>query len=314
MPQALHIAVPDYYKQDREAETFSEFTDLFTPKEGPLGLWALESLQELASSDSSALLRDRQIRQMLRDHEERLPNGRVRRHALRVKREHEVFYIDRQRHVTRISDATWCKNVITDIGATAMLKNTWYASGSQIAIFNQIAITTDEASTTLTTNTGTSAITTLSVAALPKAYGTGLTMTIGYGTGTTQTVTLNGNASAGATSITVNSFTPSIDYPAGTFLVPIPLVTDNPSSLGGTSAYSGAITSGHFAYSGTGAGSRQVIIDNTFNTSTTAGSYRGTYTTNANPVASGSTGSHLIHNAKTIDSTTSLLITETLKV
>lgn len=324
----LLIAVPQYFQQDREATTFEEFSQIITPKlinpewngedPYPIGLWGLTSLHEIGKSDASALLRDGQVRSCLRAHEERLRNGRIKRHAAYVHREGEIYHVDNRRHVTRVGNGIWGKNVITDVGGKAMLQNLWNATGSAVTIMKYIAISTDEASTTLTASTTTSAITSISVAALPKALSSGATVVIGYGTGTTQTLTLNGSASLGATSITVNSFTPSIDYPIGTWVVPNPAVTDNPSSISGA-VYSSALSSGNFdsggSPSGSGAGNRQRVIAYTFDTSTTAGNYRGTWTANTSPVGgTGQTASHLIHPAMVVNNQTNLLVTETLKV
>jgi hypothetical protein len=41
----------------------------------------------------------------------------------------------------------WARNVITDNGATAALKNTWNNAGSAISIFNQIAVAAASGST-----------------------------------------------------------------------------------------------------------------------------------------------------------------------
>jgi hypothetical protein len=197
------------------------------------------------------------------------------------------------------------KNVITDLGAQALLNNTWAPSGTTPTIYNHVVISPNGVATTLTSATGTSAITTLSVAALPAAIANGKTLTIGYGGGTTQTVTINnsGGYSAGATSLTVNSFTPSINYPIGTALVAIPGVTDNPSSVSG-SVDSGALSSGAFtAASGSGAGNRTRPIAVTFTGSGgNAGSYTEAYTSNNATIAAGTTGSHVIFPAFTLGS------------
>ena len=210
----------------------------------------------------------------------------------------------------------WTKNVVTDNGATAMLKNTWNNAGSTIAIFNQIAVAAQAGSTTLTTalTNGQTGVTSLAVAALPASIPSGTTITIGYGSGTTQNVTTSATASASATSITVTSFTSNAAYAIGTNVVPVPTTSDNPSSVSGAQ-YSGALTSGAFTFSGTGAGNRQVVISFTFNGgSFTAGNYTEAYTTNANPIAAGSTASHLITTPMALNSTTNLTVTITEKL
>src|SRR6266576_2948675 len=78
------------------------------------------------------------------------------------------------RFTGKILQRIWARNVITDNGATAALKNTWNNAGSAVAIFNQIAISKDSGSTTLTSAlTSGNAVTTLAVQALPAAIGTG---------------------------------------------------------------------------------------------------------------------------------------------
>lgn len=210
----------------------------------------------------------------------------------------------------------WTKNVVTDNGATAMLKNTWNNAGSAIGIFNQIAVAANAGSTTLTTalTNGQTGVTSLAVAALPASIASGTVLTLGYGTGQTQSVTTSALASAGATSITVTSFTSNAAYAIGTNVVPNPTTSDNPSSASGAQ-YSGALSSGAFTFSGTGAGNRQVVIAFTFNGgSFTAGNYTEAWTTNANPVATGSTASHLITTPMALNSTTNLTVNITEKV
>jgi len=214
----------------------------------------------------------------------------------------------------KVKQRTLCKNVITDNGGISLLKNLWNSSGSAVTIMNHVVASPNGCSTTLTSATGTSPITTLSVAALPAAIANGATMTIGYGGGTTQTVTINnsGGYSAGATSLTVNSFTPSINYPIGTALVAIPSVTDNPSSVSGT-VDSGALSSGAFTYNATtGTGNRNVVIVATLTGTTgNAGNYTEAYTSNAGTIASNSTASHVIFPAFVLNSTTNESITLT---
>lgn len=210
----------------------------------------------------------------------------------------------------------WTKNVIVDNGGTAMLKNTWNNAGSAVSIFNQIAIGLQAGSTTLTTalTNGQTGVTSLAVQALPAAIASGVTITIGFGTGQTQNVVTNGTASLGATSITVNSFTSNAAYAIGTNVVPVPTTSDNPSGSTGAQ-YSGALSSGAFSFSGTGAGNRQVVITYQFlGASTTAGNYTEAYTTNANPIASGSTASHLITAPMAVNTSTNLTVTITEKV
>lgn len=211
----------------------------------------------------------------------------------------------------------WTKNVVTDTGGTAMLKNIWNNAGSAVSIFNQIAIAAQAGSTTLTTALAANATgqTSLAVAALPAAIPSGTTLTLGYGGVAPQNIVTSALAAIGATSITVTSFTVnSTGFIVGSNVVPVPTTSDNPSSVTGAQ-YSGALSSGAFAFSGTGAGNRQVVITFAFTGgSFTAGNYTEAYTCNANPIVAGSTASHLITTPMPLNSTTNLTVTITEKV
>jgi len=220
------------------------------------------------------------------------------------------------RHTGDINQLVWAKNTITDNGAISMLKNTWNNAGSAVGIMNHIVISPNGCSTTITSATGTSAITTLSVAALPAALADNDQLTIGYGGANPQTVQVNNGAgyAIGATSITIDSFTPPVNYPIGTALVLIPKVTDNPSSVSG-SQDSGALSGGAFTFNATtGLGNRNVVIVYTFvGTSGNAGTYREAYTSNAGTIASNSTASHVIFPGFVLDASTNEQITLTEK-
>ncbi len=221
------------------------------------------------------------------------------------------------RYTNEILERLWVKNIVTDTGATGMLKNTWNSAGSAIAIFNQIAIAANAGSTTLTVALAANAagVVSISVAALPAAIASGTVITLGYGTGNTQNVTANGIAAALATSITVNSFTVNATgFTVGNNVVPVPTTADNPATVAGAQ-YSGALAAGAFTFSGTGAGNRQVVITFTFNGgSFTAGNYTEAYTTNANPIVAGATATHLITMPMALNTTSNLTITITEKV
>lgn len=197
----------------------------------------------------------------------------------------------------KVNQRIWVPNVITDNGGISMLKNTFNNAGSAVSIFNHVVISPNGCSTKLTATTGTSPITTLSVQALLAPISNGATMTLGFNGTNPTTVTINnsGGYAIGATSLTVNSFTPPINFPVGTDLVANPSVTDNPSSVSGT-VDSGALSSGNFTFNATtGTGNRNVVIVVTFNGTTgNAGTYSEAYTSNAGTIASNSTASHAI--------------------
>jgi hypothetical protein len=216
----------------------------------------------------------------------------------------------------KVNQRLLCKNVVTDNGAISMLKNTWNSSGSAVSIFNHVVISPNGCATKLTAATGTSPITTLSVTALPAAIANGATMTLGYNGSNPTTVTINnsGGYAIGATSLTVNSFTPAINFPIGTDLVAIPSVTDNPSSVSST-VDSGPLSSGAFTYNATtGLGNRNCVISVTFSGTTgNAGTYTEAYTSNAGTITANSTASHVIFPGFVLNSATNESISLTEK-
>lgn len=206
------------------------------------------------------------------------------------------------------------KNVITDNGGISLLKNLWNSSGSAIGIMSHVVVSPNGACSKLTVATGTSPITTLSINALPAALSNGATLTLGYGGATPQTVTLNALASLGATSLTVVSFTPSVNFPIGTDICAIPSVTDNPSSVSGT-VDSGALSGGAFTYNATtGTGNRNVVIVATeTGTSGNAGTYTEAYTSNNGTIGTSTTASHVIFPGFVLNSSTNEQISSTEK-
>ena len=205
-------------------------------------------------------------------------------------------------------------NVVTDNGGISMLKNLWNSAGSAVAIGSHVTVSPNGCSTKLSAATGTSAITTLSVNALPVALANGSTLTLGYNGSNPQTVTLNASASLGATSLTVVSFTPAINFPIGTDICAIPSVTDNPSSVSGT-VDSGALSSGAFTYNATtGLGNRNVVIVATeVGTAGNAGTYTEAYTGNNATIGTGTTFSHIVIPGFVLNSSTNETLTLTEK-
>lgn len=180
----------------------------------------------------------------------------------------------------------WTPRTVTDNGAVNILGSA-IANASNANPWNNILITNNDGSTTLTTalTNGQTGVVSLAVAAVPAAIPSGTSVQLGFGTGQTQTVTTSGVTAQNATSITVTSFTANAAYAIGTNVVPLPGITDNPTNGNLTanatsplSQYSGVITSGGFTYSNTtGAGNRSVQVLFVFKNSTNGGS-----TTNGN--------------------------------
>jgi len=224
----------------------------------------------------------------------------------------------------------WNPQIVTDQGANYMLQRAFNSSSASLpALFNNLLITNNSGSTTLTTAlTSSSNYTSLSVAALPAAIPSGTTLQIGFGTGTTQNVTTSGSTAQGATSITVSSFTANASYSIGAKVVPVPQVTDNPSSGTLTSnasspltAYSGNLSTGAFTYTPTtGTGNRTALGQFEFDNATNGGSTsNGIYTDIwAVNVSSGATTNnyldHAINNQMTVDNSNSILAKLTIKI
>lgn len=221
------------------------------------------------------------------------------------------------RKTNEVTKEIWAKNVVTDNGAIAMLKNNWNNAAGAVAIFNQIALAANAGSTTLTTALAANAtgVVSIAVAALPAAIASGTTITLGYGGVDPQNVTTSAAAVSGATSVSVTSFTVnSTGFAVGANVVPVPTTSDNPSSVIGAQ-YSGVLIAGDFVYSGTGANNRQVVISYTFSgASFTAGNYTEAYTTNANPIVANSTATHLITTPMALNSNTNVTVDITEKI
>ncbi len=206
------------------------------------------------------------------------------------------------KHTGEVTQEQWLENVLTDVGGLGAWKN--LVGVSTVTAFNYLLVDSGAGVTTLTTalTNGQTGVTTLAVAALPGAIASGTSLVIGAGSGTTQTVTTSSSASLGATSISVTSFTSNAAYAVGTNVAPQPTTSDNPSSLSGTVANSGALTTGQVTYSGTGAGNRQMQIAYTFSTTgspaAATANYNEAWLAQASSVSgTGQTAIHVIFNA-----------------
>lgn len=222
------------------------------------------------------------------------------------------------------------KNVVTDNGAINILQRAINSSSATLPnLFNNLLITNNSGSTTLTSALTANAtnVTSLAVAATPAAIPSGTVLTLGYGqTSNTQTVTTNGSTAQGATSITVNSFTVnSAGFAVGAAVVPNPAVTDNPNNAGLTSnassplsAYSGNLATGAFTFNATtGAGNRNVVVTFSFTNAggVSVGNYTDCWITN---VSSGATTNnyvaHEINAPMRVDASNSINATCTIKI
>src|SRR5579884_965791 len=234
------------------------------------------------------------------------------------------------RRTGRIIKELWNPNAITDAGAISLLERGINSSGATLPnLFNNLLITNNSGSTTLTTAiaANTSGITSLAVAALPAAIPSGTILTLGFGSGTNQQVTTSAAEAHGATSITVISFSTDAShiYAVGTAVVPNPATTDNPTNTqltgnvsSGLTSYSGNLATGAFTFTqGTGAGNRQLVVSFTFTNSggTSIGNYTDAWIVN---VSSGATsGNYMAHEINTpmrCDTSNNITATVTIKL
>lgn len=232
----------------------------------------------------------------------------------------------------RAKKRLWTMNVITDNGAYQGLQRMCNSSGATLPnLFNNLLLTNNSGSTTLTTALAANATaqTSLAVAALPAAIPSGTQLQLGYGTGNTQTVTTSASAAQGATSITVTSFTVNATgFTIGNNVVPIPQTSDNLSSgnltanaTTGLTSYSGNLATGAFTFTqGTGAGNRTDLVQYTFANATNGGSTsNGVYTDCwiVNVASGATTNNYLAHEINTqmsINNTNSILAKVTLAI
>jgi hypothetical protein len=226
---------------------------------------------------------------------------------LRMKKEISGHW---QRLVTdsvtgEILQEVWAQNVITDNGALNALKNIFFSTGGTITVYNVMGIAPDAGSCKTSSSISAGSITSVPITGLAASIPSGTQIKIGYGIANETLATTSSLTSSGATTIAVTSVTiPSGGIPAGADVVPVPLVTDNPSSL--SSAAYLSLASGDYAYTaGSGSGNRVCTVTKKFpGASTTAGTYTSARLSNANPVASGSVGATLYLPQATINGST----------
>ena len=230
------------------------------------------------------------------------------------------------------------KNVITDNGAIQLFK-CGITNAVPAAVFNNILITNNSGSSTLTTalTNGQTGVTSLALAAIPAAIplnypspanANATTVLVGYGTGQTQVVTVNAAAAQNATSLTVVSYTSNAAYAIGTAVVPQPHVQENPSNANLTanatsalSQYSGNLSAGAFTYNQTtGAGNRNVVVTFVFANSTNGGTTPTGFYTDAwlvNVSSAAAANNYLAHEINTpqrVDNNNNVTVTLTIKI
>lgn len=234
-----------------------------------------------------------------------------------------------------VTKRVWNKNVVTDQGAVNILERAINSSGATLpALFNNLCITNNSGSSTLTTAlaANATAVTSLAVAALPAAIPSGTSLQLGYGTGNTQTVVTSALAAQGATSISVTSFTVNATgFVVGSNVVPLPSVTDNPANSTAIGAnattplleFSGNLATGAFTFNATtGAGNRNVVVTYTFANATNGGTtpngiYTDNWIVNVNTSGSLAAGVYVAHEINTqmqCNNSNNITATATIKI
>lgn len=201
------------------------------------------------------------------------------------------------------------KNIITDNGATTMLKVFGSAAPS---FFNHLQMSAD-AKTLQLSATAASAQAACTVAANGTNFTNTMVAYVGYGLGTQETKNVS---SSTATSVTMSTNLANT-HNANEWLVQAPgtqtnNAVDNPSAV--TSGYdSGALAGGAFTYSGTGPGNRQVQVAYNFpsNAGAPGGGYTDLWLSTAATIAAGTTGAHLTRSPLAVNGTTGANVTYT---
>lgn len=241
----------------------------------------------------------------------------------------------------------WNCNVVTDNGAINILASA-IANASNANPWNNIYINNNSGSTTLssTLSTGTPIATgaSLGVAALPAAVPLNYpapananvtTLQINYGGASPQTISMNALTAQNATLLNVVGFTPSSNWAAGTPVVPVPNVQENPTNANlkanqttVVEMYSGVIAAGGFTYTPTtGAGNRSVVVTFVFKNVTNGGStpngaYTDAWLVNVTSAASNATSGnfvgnyvcHEINTPMTVNNSNNVTVTITIKI
>ncbi|MBF6588920.1 MAG: hypothetical protein IVW57_00130 [Ktedonobacterales bacterium] len=198
-------------------------------------------------------------------------------------------------------------NVLTDNGALTMEKIIGSASPTGIP-FNHLQLSADAKTAQVSTAMSSTGVTAIPVVSGGTNFTNGMSITLGYGSTNAETVTVG----SGSTSTSIVCSATTKTHSANDWVVPNPTTSDNPSSV--TSGYdSGALTSGAFAYSGAGAGNRQVQVTYNFpaNAGAPAGGYTDLWVANAATIAAGTTAAHQTRSPLLVNGSTGVNVVYT---
>lgn len=243
----------------------------------------------------------------------------------------EVVVLDTVDNATgRVLERTITHNIVTDTGATNMLKpfaNTAPALAPYLALDTASFVAV--ASSTIASGTATSSIPVNSVAysavagnaatnpdnttsAAPNSDPTtGGGLVWSYGTANAETVSGGSQAASPLTALAIASYTTAKAHNSGDNIVANPQTGDNPSAAPAGVVYS---ASSPAALSGTGIGNRQAQYTYTFGTATPAGNYTGLWVVTSTTWAAGVGLTHLSFPAKNINSSTSLQVVYSVRI
>ncbi len=198
------------------------------------------------------------------------------------------------------------KNVMTDYGVLTCMHVIGYAAEAQY--FNHLQLATGAVTAQVSTAMGTTGVTAIPVISNGTSFTSGMIVTLGYGTANAENVTVG----SGSTSTSVVCSATTKTHSANDWVVENPSTSDNPSSV--SNGYdSGALASGAYTYSGTGAGGRQVKIIYNFpaNSGAPGSGYTDLWLASAATIASNTTAAHLTSSPWIVNGTTGLDVTYT---
>lgn len=196
-------------------------------------------------------------------------------------------------------------NIITDTGATALLKGA-FNSAAPSSVYNHMQLSADAKTAQLSGAMASTGATAIPVTSGGTNFTSTMLAYLGYGTANQETV----NIGSGSTATSVVSSATTKTHNANDYLVQAPgtqsnAASDNPSSV--TSGYdSGALGAGAYTFSGSGPGNRQVqiVYDFPANSGAPGGGYTDLWMSTAATIAAGTSGAHLTRSPLLVNGST----------
>ncbi|HUY77019.1 MAG TPA: hypothetical protein VMV29_09630 [Ktedonobacterales bacterium] len=195
-------------------------------------------------------------------------------------------------------------NIVTDQGGLDLLHV--FGSAAPSVFFNHMQLATGAVTDQVSATMGSTGVTAIPVASGGTSFTNGMSITLGYGTANAETVTVG----SGSTGTSIVCSATAHTHAIGDWIVENPTTSDNPSSV--SNGYdSGALVSGAYTYSGSGAGSRQVqiVYDFPANSGAPGAGYTDLWMASAATIATNTTGAHLTRSPLAVNSTTGANVT-----